>query len=253
MHREAGVPALDDALHQLKQLAVHGQRDHLGTRHHDVGHGHAGTQSGGVHVEGLGGPRTEAEGCGIDDHGRVLGDLEARSPGQIPRRRGGARIDQRGQLRPALGGPIHNGDGCGAREGALHGDGTCCPAGTEDHHGGPRWVGDLAQRGEESLTVGVLACQVSIVIDHGVHRADDRRRCRELVEVLDDRDLVGKRTVEAAPSHRKCSPDRIRESVRLHVAVDVAEVEAGVAVRSLHQLHRRVVGSGGAERTGQLG
>ena len=83
---------------------------------------------------------------------------------------------------------------------------------------------------------------------HGaVDRADDRGRVAEAVEVLDDRDLVRDRAVEADPAHRGGAADGAAERLRRHVAVDVARLQAVMPVGGLDHRDRRVLGGRGRE------
>ena len=52
---------------------------------------------------------------------------------------------------------------------------------------------------------------------------------------------MGNRAVEAQPPHADRTPDGIREMRRWHLAVDVADVEAGVGVRGFHDGYGRVL------------
>ncbi len=112
-------------------------------------------------------------------------------------------------------------------------------------------VGDRPQRGEEALAVGVLADVAAVAAHDAVDRADHLGGLREPVEVLDHRDLVRDRAVEAGPAHGAGAAHRVAERVGRHLAVEIAGVEAVVAVGGLDHRHGRVLARRRRERAGE--
>ena len=83
--------------------------------------------------------------------------------------------------------------------------------------------------------------EATVANDHGVDRTGDRCARSELVEILQDRLLMRDRAVEAQPPHADRTPDGICEMRRWHLAVDVADVQAGVSVRGFHDGYGRIL------------
>jgi hypothetical protein len=69
--------------------------------------------------------------------------------------------------------------------------------------------------------------------------------------VLDHRDLVGERAVEADPAHRPRAPDRVAERLRRDLAVQIPGVEPVVAVGGLDHRHGGILGGRQRERPGE--
>ena len=137
-----------------------------------------------------------------------------------------------------------------ARERRLDGDRARGPTRPEDDDVESGGVDDGAQRLDEALPVGVVPDEVAVVRDDGVDGADDLGGLGEQVEVVDDRDLVRQRAVEARPAHRPGPRDGVAERPGGDLAVEVARVEAVVAVRGLDHDDGRVARGRGGEGAG---
>jgi hypothetical protein len=137
----------------------------------------------------------------------------------------------------------------GQRE--FHRHGARRAPGAEQQHAQAFDGADRAQSLHKTLAVGVLADQQIPLQHHGVDRADDLRRWRQAVEVLDHRHLVRQRAVEPRPAHGAGAAHRVGQLLGRHLAVDVAPFHAVVPVSGLDHGDRRVLGGGLGEGTGE--
>ena len=80
----------------------------------------------------------------------------------------------------------------GTRQCRLDSDGACGSTGTEQQHATAGGVGTCEHGLHETATIGVLADEVPISIHHGVDGTDDGRGRRELIQMRENCDLVGK-------------------------------------------------------------
>jgi hypothetical protein len=174
---------------------------------------------------------------------------------RVPDHELGARAralrEQRDELAPSLGIAVDDGDRRHAGERALDRDRARRAARAEQHERRAGRIDGLTQRGQEALAVGVLADPAIVAAHDAVHGADHLRGLAEAVEVLDHRDLVGDRAVEAGPAHRPRTADGVAEIDGGDVAVHVPRVEAVVAVGGLDHRHGRVLGRRRGERAGE--
>ena len=187
---------------------------------------------------------------GIDDDRDVVGQPRGAVPHQQVGGRRGVRAQERHEFLAATRVAVDHREVRGARQRRLDGDRPGRAARAEQRDRPAARVGHGAQRREEALAVGVLADQLAVAVHDAVDRADDRGGRPEPIEVRDHGHLVRKRTVEARPPHRDRAAHGVAEPVGGHVAVEVARVDAVVAVGGLDHRHRRVVARGGGERAG---
>ena len=177
-----------------------------------------------VYVQGLVGVRVEADRGGIDHDVRALGDREVRCPRLKARTCGRMGIHEGCEFLAAFDGSVHDGHAAGAGQCRFDRDGPRGPTSSEDDELLAGRVSDRPQGLHETLTVGVLTREVTVLVDHRVDRADDPRAGCEFVQVLDDRLLVGNGAVEAEPPHADGAAHRIGEPGRGNLTVDVADI-----------------------------
>ena len=121
--------------------------------------------------------------------------------------------------------------GDGQRPDALarqrEGDGAGGAAGAQEQHrpatGAARL--DLAQRARETVAVGRMPDEVSLVDDDGVDGVDQARVARHLVEEGQDGGLVRHRDVGAAKAERAQAGDGLADAVGRHRQRHIGEVE----------------------------
>jgi hypothetical protein len=196
---------------------------------------------------------TPAAASGHDVHDDVgsLGHPVRAVPGHEVRRGTAAVAQQPSQFLPAPRIAVDDRQRDRAGQRRLDADGTRRTARTEYDDPLRRRVGDGAQRVQEPLTVGVLADQPFLAADHAVHGADRGGRVGEAVEMLEHRDLVRDRAVEARPAHRAGPAHRVPQRAGRDVAVDAAGIDPVMPVGRLDHGHRRVLGGRRGERAGE--
>lgn len=258
----APQPDRDRALvDQHAQAVEHGAAggfggpDQVGTRWvgDRVGDHHAGAQRGPVEVELVVDMREQPDRGRVDHDAGAGRDRHRGVPVLVLGAGRGFRVDQVGQLLPVQAASVDHRDVRRAGQGQFHRHRASCPARAEQQHALPLDLAHGAQRLHKPLAVGVLADQQAIAGHHGVDRADDLRRRREVVQVLDHRHLVRQRAVEAGPAHGAGAAHRVGQLLGRHLAVDVAPMQAVVPVGGFDHRHGRVLGGRLGEGAGQAG
>ena len=115
-----------------------------------------------------------------------------------------------------------------AVNGGLHGDGGGRAAGAEDDHLRALHIHAVdAQVGDEAQTVGVVAGEGAVGLDHdAVARADELAGGAEAVEVLGDLGLAGHGDVEATAAEQLERGDGLPGLLQGHVVGEVGAVDA---------------------------
>ena len=116
----------------------------------------------------------------------------------------------------------HDGDVRRTGQPGLDDDGPCRTAGTENAYSRAGRVAHRPKGANEALAVGVLSGQHPVGDHDAVDRTDDPSRLGQPVEVLDHRDLVRDRAVEAGPAHRAGAAHGVAQVGGSDVVVDVA-------------------------------